>query len=326
MKGPRPFQHEVRARSREALGATQESTDSEQTCPTCPTRTRLGRRGFLGLLGVGVTALAVGYEGERIGVGPATTRTTARSTGVSTGMPQLLRPGRTPSQTLPTTPVVELGVIPAPHPGPPQTVFGAPSLTNEVALTIDDGYCAACAEGYLQFAEDTGLHITFSPNGKYGPIWNPLAERLRALIEAGQVQMGNHTYSHANLLGLSNGSIKNELVSNDDWVQEKFGITTRPWFRPPYGYHDARIDEVAAALGYTRILMWDGTFGDSTLETPAELLALARRYLQPGTIVLGHANYPTVIQLLPQIYDMISDRGLNPVTLDEMFGTSRNTG
>ena len=316
------------AASLESIHMAQDGAITHEGCPTCSTRTRIGRRGFLGLLGIGAAAMAAGYEGgERFATGPAGARPTATHSSVgSSAMPEPFRPGLVPSAVLTTPQVVDLGLIPEPHPGPPQTVFGAPSLSSQIALTIDDGYCAACAEAYLRFAEDTGLHITFSPNGIYGSIWNPLAERLQALIQTGQVQMGNHTYTHANLVGLSNAAIQNELVTNDDWIQKMFGITTRPWFRPPYGYHNARVDEVAGDLGYTRILMWDGTFGDSTLETPAEILALAHRYLQPGTIVLGHANYPTVMPLLPQIYEIITDRGLNPVTLDEMFGTSRNAG
>ena len=40
--------------------------------------------------------------------------------------------------------------------------------------------------------------------------------------------------------------------------------------------------------------------------------------------MLGHANHPTVLGLFDQIQQLIGQRGLTPVTLDEMFGTSRN--
>jgi peptidoglycan-N-acetylglucosamine deacetylase len=57
-------------------------------------------------------------------------------------------------------------------------------------------YCAECAQAYAALAETTGIHITFKPNGCYGEIWTPLAKTLRPLIEAGQVQIGNHTFNH----------------------------------------------------------------------------------------------------------------------------------
>jgi peptidoglycan-N-acetylglucosamine deacetylase len=288
-------------------------------CPSCPFRNQLGRRSFLGLLGAGLVAAVGGVELDEAHGVPANARTAASKTtsGVST---TLVPPTTT------TAPVVELGTIPDPRPGPPQTVFKALSATDQIAITIDDGYCAPCASAYVEFAQSTGTHITFSPNGTYASVWGPLADQLKPLIAAGQVQIGNHTYSHANLLSLSNGAIAAELERNDEWVQNTFGITSRPWFRPPYGYRDARVDEVASALGYTRILMWSGTFGDSTPISPSDLLSLASQYLRPGVVMLGHANHTTVILLLPEICEMISERSLLPVTLDEMFGTSRNTG
>ena len=59
---------------------------------------------------------------------------------------------------------------------------------------------------------------------------------------------------------------------------------------------------------------------------PAEPLGLAQRHLSAGRIVLGHMNHLTVLGLFPQLQAMIAERGLQPVTLDEMFGTSRATG
>ena len=42
--------------------------------------------------------------------------------------------------------------------------------------------------------------------------------------------------------------------------------------------------------------------------------------------MLGHLNHPTVLSLFGQIQSLIAERNLDPVTLDEMFGTSRATG
>ena len=36
--------------------------------------------------------------------------------------------------------------------------------------------------------------------------------------------------------------------------------------------------------------------------------------------------HPTVLDLFPRIQEIIAERDLQPVTLDEMFGTSRATG
>ena len=224
-------------------------------------------------------------------------------------------------------PPESLGAIPPAHPGAPTLVSRGPKGTQQIALTVDDGDCGDCIAKYVEFARSSGIHITFNPNGVFSRLWTPpLVEVLRPMIAAKQVQIGNHTWDHANLLKLSKTAITDELERNDEWIQTTFGITSRPYFRPPYGYYDRRIEDVAAGLGYTQILMWNGSFGDSTVISPQQLIGLAEQYLTPGTIMLGHLNHPTILSLFGQIQSIINDRNLQPVTLDEMFGTSRATG
>lgn len=194
-----------------------------------------------------------------------------------------------------------------------------PPGTNAIALTIDDGRSAECIDRYVAFAQRTGVALTFSPNG-VNPGWEAVAPRLRPLVEAGQVQIANHTWSHPSLVEVSDTRIRAEIERNEEWIQRTFGVTSRPWFRPPYGAHNARTDAIAGGLGYTKIVLWNGSFGDSELLRPDEVVALAERYMQAGTIMLGHANYLTITGLFDRVQLLLAQRGLRPVTLDEMFG------
>ncbi|HLG91688.1 MAG TPA: polysaccharide deacetylase family protein [Acidimicrobiales bacterium] len=282
-------------------------------CPGCQAQDRLGRRRFLRLLATGAAlALASCSPGPRR---PAARRP---SSPASSGQVLTEQP---PPSTLP------LGQIPPPRPGLPQVVSAGPPGTRQIALTVDDGYCGPCIAGYVEFAQSSGIQLTFNPNGVYHELWTPtLVEAVRQMVAAGQVQIGNHTWDHANLLRLPTHRVVYEISRNEAWIEETFGVTARPWFRPPFGFYDRRVLEVAADLGYTRVLMWNGTLGDATPESPEQLLALAERWLKPGTIVLGHMNHPTVLSLFTQLEAIIVQRNLEPVTLDEMFGTSRLTG
>jgi len=206
-------------------------------------------------------------------------------------------------------------------PGRPIVVQDGPAGTRLVALTIDDGTSAECIDRYVTFAQRSGIPITFSPNGVNAG-WAAAAARLRPLVDAGQVQIANHTWSHPDLRRVDDARVRAEIERNEDWIQQTFGVTARPWFRPPYGAHNRRTDELAASLGYTRIVLWNGSFGDSELLRPDEVMALAERYLQPGTIMLGHANYLTITGLFDQVQLLMLQRGLRPVTLDEMFAES----
>jgi peptidoglycan/xylan/chitin deacetylase (PgdA/CDA1 family) len=175
----------------------------------------------------------------------------------------------------------------------------------------------------VKLAEDTGLPITFNPIGKLADSWQPHAQALKPLIEKGQVQIANHTYHHLTLTQLSDKRIASEIEQNEAWIEQTFGVTARPYLRPPSGIHDARVDEMAGQLGFNKIILWQGSFGDATPVTSTALLALANAAILPGAIIVGHANEGTVTSLYPQIAEIIRSRNLVPSTLDQMFGTSR---
>jgi peptidoglycan/xylan/chitin deacetylase (PgdA/CDA1 family) len=288
------------------------------------------RREFIGLLALGTAATLAGC-GDGGASQPSFPGGPAPSpSGVLTSA----RPTPSPPSTsaVPTTPLPTptatgiLGPIPAPNPGTPQVLIGGPTTANQIALTIDDGYSSEVVAAYVEFAQRSGISITFSPNGTYHYLWDQHAPVLRPLIANGQVQIGNHTYTHLSVVKRSADVVTADIEKNDEWIQQTFGITSRPYFRPPYGSHDKQSDELAASLGYTSILMWNGSFGDSTVQRPQTIMNLANKFLYPGVVMLGHANHPAIVPLLPMIDDLIKSRGLKPVTLDQMFGTSRNRG
>jgi len=201
---------------------------------------------------------------------------------------------------------------------PSGVLTSLPGNNTAVALTIDDGNSSAVVEAYTKLALATGLRLTFFLNGSK-PSWTDHAPALRKLVDNGQVQMANHTWSHPDLTKLSSKEIADELMTNHDFIKKTYGVDARPYFRPPYGFHDDRVDSVAASVGYTVPVLWYGSLSDATLITDAELLQSANQWLLERHIVIGHANHPTVTRHFDEIIAIIANRGLVPVTLDDIF-------
>ena len=107
------------------------------------------------------------------------------------------------------------------------------------------------------------------------------------------------------------------------FLNNTFGVTGKPFVRPPYGARSRRVDRIAADLGYTSVTTWYGTLGDSGLITQPVLLGLARHWILPQAVVIGHANHPTVTHLYGPIVDVIRDRHLQTVTLDDAWYGAR---
>jgi len=267
---------------------------------------RLNRRGFLGALSAAVLA--------GVGVGP----------GV------LLRPPRTLTATAAATPhPAGSKVIPAasaPQPAPIERVplpgggvlNKLPGDGNLLALTLDDGVNTDVVRLYTQFAKDTGIRLTYFVNG-INRSWTDNLALLRPLVESGQIQLGNHTWSHPYLTKVPARRVAQEISHNDDFLKNTFGVDARPYLRPPYGKHNSTVDRVAADLGYTAITMWLGSLSDSTVVKEDFIVQMARRYFTGQAIVIGHLNHPPVTHVYEQLRDVIRERNLRTVTLNDVF-------
>ncbi len=209
---------------------------------------------------------------------------------------------------------IPLGPVPAPA----GVLSRLPGQDNRIALTVDDGASTGVVAAFAQFVQDSGIRLTFFVNGA-NPSWSINAPALRPLVDSGQVQMANHTWSHPYLNRMGLGAVADQIGRNADFLRNTYGMDGSPFFRPPFGVHNGDIDRVAADQGYTSITMWSGDVGDSAPENETSLLARATKSFQPGQIVLMHANLPTITHCYGQLLDLIDSRNLQTVTLKDAY-------
>ncbi|OCF86505.1 polysaccharide deacetylase family protein [Nocardia brasiliensis] len=224
------------------------------------------------------------------------------------------------------SPVVHGGppVPPSRQPGvaripmPSGVVSAIPGEGDNIALTIDDGTSADVVAAYIRFAKDSGARFTFFVTACYSS-WTVNKSMLQPLVDRGQIQLGNHTWDHPDLTRLSDTDVAAQFARTKALLRNNFGVDGTPFYRPPYGYRDARIDALAADHGYAVPVMWYGTLGDHRIITEQELVANARKYFTAQSIVIGHANQRPVTRVYDQLLQIIRDRRLTMVTLDDVF-------
>lgn len=201
-----------------------------------------------------------------------------------------------------------------------QPVFQLPSSSaKRFAWTIDDGDSDRALKSYLKIAATTDQHLTFFVTSSYSP-WRNNASQIKDLLDQGKIQLGNHTFSHKNLVTASDQVVKDELQRCHDFMMNHYNYDARPYFRPTYGYWDKRLVELAASIGYTVPVMWYGTFGDSGHTPESEVIKLAIQWIRQGRIVIDHANRMKSPHAMEQIMRVVNVRGLKSVTLREAFG------
>ncbi|OBA85071.1 polysaccharide deacetylase [Mycobacteriaceae bacterium 1482268.1] len=204
-------------------------------------------------------------------------------------------------------------------PAPDGVVTALPGDGTDLALTVDDGASTEVVAAFAQFCRDSGTRLTFFVNGANGS-WTANAAALRPMVDSGQIQVANHTWSHPDVTKLALNDVADQIKRNADFLRNTYGVDGTPFFRPPYGRHNPDTDRVAADLGYHTITLWSGTIGDSRPITATDLVAAAARSFQPQQIVLAHANLPTITGCYGQLLDLIHQRNLNTVTLNDVFG------
>ena len=288
----------------------------------------LGAVGF-GVLGLGMTgctpSATEGTHGASAG-GSASGSASVTPSASSAATPSASATGSATGTASPTAAASQTASATATSSNPvpaarawtgPQT--GLPGEGKYIAWTVDDGADPEVVRAYAEFARRTGTRLTFFINGQY-PAFRQHRDLLLPLVKSGQLQIANHTYSHAALTSLTDEQIIQELTRNDEEIRHLFGVSSKPYFRPPYGYYDARVLAAAASCGFTRPVLWYGSLADSSNISSAEVYAYAEKYALAQHIVIGHLNYRGVVSELDRIRALLDRRGLTTVTIRDYYG------
>lgn len=193
-----------------------------------------------------------------------------------------------------------------------------PGDGDMLALTLDDGVNSEVVRCYTQLAKDTGIRLTYFVNGIYDS-WRDNARLLKPLVDSGQIQLGNHTWSHADLTTLDKSQIADELQRNHRFLRNTYGVDAAPYFRPPYGNSNSTVDSVAADLGYQVKTLWSASLADSSVLAEEYIAEMADQHFIQQNIVIGHLNHLPVTHVYPRMLSIIRSRDLRTVTLNDVF-------
>jgi len=153
---------------------------------------------------------------------------------------------------------------------------------KQLALTYDDGPNDPHTLNLLDVLAKHDVKATFFLIGKHVAAKPDIARRIAA---AGHV-IGNHTYTHPNLLFCSAQRIQQELSDCEKAVSDAVGEHSR-LFRPPFGARRPRVLKIARDMELTTVC-WSVTCYDWKPTTAERLERHAARQIIGGDIILLH--------------------------------------
>lgn len=182
-----------------------------------------------------------------------------------------------------------------------------------VALTFDDGPRRITTARLLDGLEERGVNATFFLIGRQIEENRDLVVRMQA--EGHQV--GNHTWDHVRLHGMTAQDMLFQLQETDEKLQEILG-EGEYWVRPPYG----QIDEEEKALVSVPMIRWSVDPRDWESQDVEQIVAHVLQDVTPGSIILMHDIYPTSVDAALEIVDALQEKGYRFVTVEELFALS----
>jgi peptidoglycan/xylan/chitin deacetylase (PgdA/CDA1 family) len=209
-----------------------------------------------------------------------------------------------------------------------RTFVGLPSGSKKLALTYDDGPNDPHTLRLLEVLAKHSVHATFFLIGRYVKQRPDIA---REIAQAGHV-IGNHSFSHPNLILASAAQARAELQQCEQALHDALGQHSR-LFRPPFGGRKPVTLRIARGLGLEPV-MWNVTGWDWNAKPAEYVEKKVQQQIRGGDVILlhdgGHAGFgadrsQTVIAT-DRLIARYKAEGYDFLTAPEMMGETDREG
>ncbi|MDQ3526796.1 MAG: cell wall-binding repeat-containing protein [Actinomycetota bacterium] len=221
-----------------------------------------------------------------------------------------------------------------PATGSAEVFSSVPGAGKQVAFTLDMGGRIDPALDIVNYLIDNQVCTTFFPTSAMASTTEGKKVMARIAAHPELFELGNHTVHHCDLVNGGLGSpttapcdrdmtrtfIRSELTTAETTLEGMTGMPVNPYWRPPYGAHNAFVREAATSVGHTKTVMWNRDTIDWHPDTTTS--QIVNRVVSPlppnGTIVLAHMGGYRTYNALPQIVSTLRANGYTLTTVSDM--------
>ena len=184
-----------------------------------------------------------------------------------------------------------------------------------VALTLDGGAVGAYTPKILETLRKHEVRITIFITGQFAERY---PELVREMIADGH-EIGNHSYAHPDFTELNDDVIRTELARTEEIIKNVAGVSTKPWFRFPYGARNYHVLDIVAREGYRSVYWTIDTIDWREDATPALIMKRIRDRLGNGVIILAHLGSKPTMEALSDILTELNEQGYRVVKVSELL-------
>lgn len=194
------------------------------------------------------------------------------------------------------------------------TAEPAAAIVNEngpvIALTFDDGPYPKVTGHILNVLEKNGVCATFFVLGSRIEGHEDMLTRMDEL----GCEIGNHSFSHADLTRLSKADCQRELSDTDAEIRRVTGHEASV-VRPPYGYYNKAVRSAAGRP----LILWTVDTNDWRGKAPGEIADYVIQQAKEGSVILMHDQQTQTADAMEMIIPTLIDEGFRFVTVSELI-------
>lgn len=183
-------------------------------------------------------------------------------------------------------------------------------MPRRIALTFDDGPHPVYTKILLDGLRERGVKATFFVIGENIPGREDI---IRQMAQDGHL-IGNHTYDHCDISGLSAEKACEELKKTSDLVEEITGCPTS-YVRPPFGNWDDSLDGRLSMIA----VKWTIDPLDWTTKNISQVVDKVVSEASDNDIILLHDYYESSVKAALEIVDRLLGEGFTFVTVEELL-------
>ena len=195
------------------------------------------------------------------------------------------------------------------------TAEPAAAIVNEngpvIALTFDEGPYPKVTGHILDVLEKNGVCATFFVLGSRIEGHEDMLTRMDEL----GCEIGNHSFSHADLTRLSKADCQRELSDTDAEIRRVTGHEASV-VRPPYGYYNKTVMSAAGRP----LILWTVDTNDWRGKAPGEIADYVIQQAKEGSVILMHDQQTQTADAMEMIIPTLIEEGFRFVTVSELIG------
>ncbi len=178
-----------------------------------------------------------------------------------------------------------------------------------VALTFDDGpspYTQRIVDTLAKYNSKATFFVMGYRLEEYG-------ENALYAFNHG-MEIGNHSYSHKQLVGLNQNSINQQMDDTNKMIKDLTGKEPK-LYRPPYG----RLNQVILDKIHMAAILWNVDSQDGKAYDAQEIVDNVMEDVKDGSIILLHDIYEKTADALDILLPKLIEEGYQVTNVSQMF-------